>query len=414
MIRVAVTGAAGQVAYAMLGRLASGEVFGPDTKVILQLLEIPKIRPAGLQPGRLEGVAMELDDCSFPTLQDIVVTDDPEPGLQGLQLGPAGRLLSAQAGHGTQGPARHQRQDLRRPGQGAGRERGHGRAHPGRRQSVQHQLPGRLQQRPGHSRRPLDGHDPARPQPGPHGPGQEGRRRQRGDVTCVTIWGNHSNTQYPDFTNAKIKGKPATEVITDRAWLENTFVPQCQNRGAAVIKARGSSSAMSAANGALDHVKSLLTPTPGQRLGQRRRGLARASTACRPGLVFGYPCRSDGKGNFTRRRRREARRFRPGEVPDHAQGTAGRTRRGQGADRLKACSNSRLWLGNFAEAALFLLPSPLSGGEGSGVRGLRLDPWHMLWLQPGSPLTPNPSPPSTGERGEEPCLISESCFCVGP
>src|SRR5207237_4453500 len=82
------------------------------------------------------------------------------------------------------------------------------------------------------------------------------------EVTQVTIWGNHSNTQYPDFTNAKIKGRPATEVITDRNWLENTFVPQCQNRGAAVIKARGMSSALSAANGALDHVKSLLRPTP--------------------------------------------------------------------------------------------------------------------------------------------------------
>src|SRR5262249_59976651 len=83
-----------------------------------------------------------------------------------------------------------------------------------------------------------------------------------GEVTQITIWGNHSNTQYPDFTNAKINGKPATAIITDRAWLENTFVPQIQNRGAAVIKARGASSALSAANGALDHVKSWLTPTP--------------------------------------------------------------------------------------------------------------------------------------------------------
>src|SRR6266478_5859176 len=82
------------------------------------------------------------------------------------------------------------------------------------------------------------------------------------EVTNVTIWGNHSNTQFPDFTNAKIKGKPATEIITDRAWLENVFVLQCQNRGAAVIKARGSSSAMSAGNGAIDHLKSLLLPTP--------------------------------------------------------------------------------------------------------------------------------------------------------
>ena len=87
-------------------------------------------------------------------------------------------------------------------------------------------------------------------------------------MTCVTIWGNHSNTQYPDFTNAKINGKPATEVITDRAWLENTFVPQCQNRGAAVIKARGLSSALSAANGAIDHVKSC-SGDADRRLGQR-------------------------------------------------------------------------------------------------------------------------------------------------
>src|SRR5205807_3948901 len=80
-------------------------------------------------------------------------------------------------------------------------------------------------------------------------------------VTQVTIWGNHSNTQFPDFTNARIGGKPATEVITDRSWLENTFVSQIQNRGAAVIKARGSSSALSAANGALDHVKTWLHAT---------------------------------------------------------------------------------------------------------------------------------------------------------
>ena len=82
------------------------------------------------------------------------------------------------------------------------------------------------------------------------------------DVTNVTIWGNHSNTQYPDFTNAKIEGKPATEVIRDRAWFESTYVKACQERGKAVIDKRGLSSAFSAANGALDHVKSMLHPTP--------------------------------------------------------------------------------------------------------------------------------------------------------
>jgi malate dehydrogenase len=117
------------------------------------------------------------------------------------------------------------------------------------------------------------------------------------DVTQVTIWGNHSNTQFPDFTNARIKGKPATEVITDRAWLENTLVPQCQNRGAAVIKARGSSSAMSAANGAIDHVKSWLVPTPADTwvsAGVISKGEYEVPT----GLVFSYPCRCDGKGNL--------------------------------------------------------------------------------------------------------------------
>ena len=117
------------------------------------------------------------------------------------------------------------------------------------------------------------------------------------DVTQVTIWGNHSNTQFPDFTNARIKGKPATEVITDRPWLETVFVPQCQNRGAAVIKARGSSSALSAANGALDHLKSLLRPTPANDWISAAI-VSKGEYGVPPGLVFSYPCRSDGKGNL--------------------------------------------------------------------------------------------------------------------
>src|SRR5260370_38893507 len=117
------------------------------------------------------------------------------------------------------------------------------------------------------------------------------------EVTNVTIWGNHSNTQYPDFTNAKIKGKPATEVITDRNWLENTFVPMIQTRGAAVIKARGSSSAMSAANGALDHVKSLIAPTPANDW-VSAAVISKGEYGVPAGLGFGYPCRGDGKGNL--------------------------------------------------------------------------------------------------------------------
>jgi malate dehydrogenase len=118
-----------------------------------------------------------------------------------------------------------------------------------------------------------------------------------GDVTRVTIWGNHSNTQYPDFTSAKIKGRPATEVITDRAWLEGTFVPMIQTRGAAVIKARGSSSAISAANGTIDHVKGLLRPTPADDWVSMAT-VSKGEYGVPAGLVFGYPCTTDGQGNY--------------------------------------------------------------------------------------------------------------------
>src|SRR5207302_326519 len=254
-IRVAVTGAAGQVAYAMLGRLASGEVFGPNQKVILQLLEITPAMP------NLEGVAMELDDCSFPTLQEVITTDDPNrafkdsnwallvgsfPRKQGMErkdlLGINGKIFVGQGKALAQNAAK----DLRILVVGNPCNTNclvaynNGRDIPPERWTAMTRLD--------------------------HNRARAALAKKAGvgceDVTNVTIWGNHSNTQYPDFTNAKIKGKPATEVITDRAWLETTFVPQVQNRGAAVIKQRGSSSAMSAANGALDHAKSWHIPTP--------------------------------------------------------------------------------------------------------------------------------------------------------
>jgi len=115
-------------------------------------------------------------------------------------------------------------------------------------------------------------------------------------VTCMTIWGNHSNTQFPDFTNAKVNGKPATEVITDRGWLENTFVKQCQERGKAVIEKRGLSSAFSAANGAIDHLKSLLKATPADDWVSAAT-VSKGEYGVPAGMVFGYPCRTDGQGN---------------------------------------------------------------------------------------------------------------------
>jgi malate dehydrogenase len=290
-IRVAVTGAAGQVSYPLLGRLASGEVFGPNRNVILQLLEIP---PA---MGTLEGVAMELNDCSFDTLQDVVITDDPNKAFKGVNwavlVGGFPRkqgmerkdLLSRNADiFITQGKAlaANAAKDVRilvvaNPcNTNCLVAYNNGRDIPPERWTAMTRLD--------------------------HNRARNALAKKAGvadaDVTCVTIWGNHSNTQYPDFTNAKIKGKPATEVITDRAWLENTFVPQCQNRGAAVIKARGSSSALSAANGAINHLQSLLSATPANDW-VSAAVISKGEYGVPAGLVFSYPCRSDGKGNLT-------------------------------------------------------------------------------------------------------------------
>jgi malate dehydrogenase len=286
-----VTGAAGQVAYAMLGRLASGEIFGPHQKLILQLLEIPAAMPA------LEGVAMELNDCSFPTLQDLVLTDDPEkafkdcnwallvgsfPRKQGMErkelLGINGKIFVGQG----RALAAQAAPDVRILVVGNPCNTNclvafkNGRDIPAERWTAMTRLD--------------------------HNRARNALARKAGvgdgDVTRVTIWGNHSNTQFPDFTNACIKGRPATEVITDRSWLENTFVPQIQNRGAAVIKARGSSSALSAANGALDHVKSLVNPTPANDWVSAAI-VSKGEYGVPAGLVFGYPCRNEGKGQFT-------------------------------------------------------------------------------------------------------------------
>jgi malate dehydrogenase len=291
VIRVAVTGAAGQVAYAMLGRLASGEVFGPKNKVVLQLLEIPQAMQT------LEGVAMELDDCSFPTLQDMVLTDDPGkafkdcrwallvgsfPRKQGMErkdlLGINGKIFVGQG----KALAANAAKDVRILVVGNPCNTNclvacnNGREIPAERWTAMTRLD--------------------------HNRARNALAKKAGvaneDVTQMTIWGNHSNSQYPDFTNARIKGRPATEVITDRSWLENTFVPQCQNRGAAVIKARGSSSAMSAANGALDHVKSLLETTPANDW-VSAAVISKGEYGVPKGLLFSYPCRSDGKGNLT-------------------------------------------------------------------------------------------------------------------
>src|SRR5437870_8667784 len=209
----------------------------------------------------LEGVAMELDDCSFPTLQEIILSDDPNkafkdvnwallvgsfPRKAGMErkelLGINGKIFVTQG----KALAANAAKDVRILVVGNPCNTNCLVAYNNGRDIAADRWTAMTR---------LD-----------HNRARSALAKKAGvgagAVTQVTIWGNHSNTQFPDFTNAKINGKPATEVITDRSWLENTYVPQVQNRGAAVIKARGSSSAMSAANGAIDHVKSWFNATP--------------------------------------------------------------------------------------------------------------------------------------------------------
>ncbi|MCG6155970.1 malate dehydrogenase [Rubinisphaera margarita] len=287
-IRVAVTGAAGQIGYAMIFRIASGEVFGADQPVILHLIELPQALAA------LDGVEMELDDCAFPTLAGVVKqsSDDLEAGFAdcnwvlcvgsvprkaGMERGDLVRIngpIFTSTGKAIQAAAA---KDVRVLVVGnpcntnclitmanapdIPRDRFFAMT-----RLDQNRAATQLAQKAGV---PV------------------------ADVSNVAIWGNHSATQYPDFYHAKINGKAATDVITDEAWLQGTFIETVQKRGAAVISARGASSAASAANAALDTVKSVIRPTAS--------GDCFSAAVCSDGsygidegLIFGYPLTGDG------------------------------------------------------------------------------------------------------------------------
>jgi len=260
-VRVAVTGAAGQIGYAILFRIASGQLLGPDTPVYMSLLEIPDALKA------VEGTAMELDDCAFPLLAGIEITDDPNRGFDGaniaLLIGARPRskgmersdLLEANGGiFKPQGKALndHAASDIKVLVVG----------NPANTNCLiaQQNAPDIPAERFTSMMR-LD-HNRAIAQLA--NKVQEVRDVQTGvdDVTTMTVWGNHSPTQYPDVFHAKVKGKNAAEVVDDRAWIENDFIPNVAKRGTAVIEARGASSAASAANAAIDHVRDWVRGTP--------------------------------------------------------------------------------------------------------------------------------------------------------
>ena len=253
-VRVAVTGAAGQICYSLLFRIASGQMFGPETPVILQLLEIPveKAQQA------LTGVAMELDDCAFPLLQDIITTDDPMVAFKDANW----CLL---VGSKPRGPGMERADLLTDNGKifvGQGKAIDAVAADDARVAVVGN---------PCNTNCMIGAAQCTRI--GPERWTAMTRLDQNRALTqlaqkagvAVTevenliIYGNHSPTMFPDFANATISGKPVTEVITDEAWLKETFLPKVGKRGAEIIAARGLSSAASAGNALVDHVRSLMT-----------------------------------------------------------------------------------------------------------------------------------------------------------
>ncbi|MDH2391791.1 MULTISPECIES: malate dehydrogenase [Streptomyces] len=253
-VNVTVTGAAGQIGYALLFRIASGHLLGPDVPVSLRLLEItPALKAA-------EGTAMELDDCAFPLLRGIEITDDPNVAFDGTNVG-----LLVGARPRTKGM---ERGDLLEANGGIFKPQGKA-----------------INDHAADDVRVLVVGNPANTNAliaqaaAPDVPAERFTAMTRldhnraisqlaaktgaavSDIRKLTIWGNHSATQYPDIFHAEIAGKNAAEVVNDEAWLADTFIPTVAKRGAAIIEARGASSAASAANAAIDHIHTWVNGT---------------------------------------------------------------------------------------------------------------------------------------------------------
>ena len=288
-VKVAVTGAAGQIGYSLLFRIASGELFGPETKVVLSLLEIPQA------VGALEGVAMELDDCAFPTLAGIEINSDANEGFKDVNWA----LL---VGAKPRGPGMERGDLIRENGPIF---TGQGNALAKAASDVRAMVVGN----PCNTNALIAAHN-ASGVPLERFSAMtmldENRARtqlaQKAGVAVekvrnMTIWGNHSATQYPDFYNATIDGKPATEVITDEAWLKGEFITTVQKRGAAIIKARGKSSAASAANAILDHVKAFTYPTEDGNWFSAAVP-SDGSYGVEKGLIYSFPLRTDENGSY--------------------------------------------------------------------------------------------------------------------
>jgi malate dehydrogenase len=254
-MKVAVTGAAGQIGYALLFRIASGQMLGPDTKVHLSLLEIPDAVKAA------EGTAMELDDCAFPLLEKISISDDPKSAFEGANIG----LL---VGARPRGPGM-ERSDLLEANGGIFKPQGEA-INEVAADDIKILVVGN----------PANTNALIASSAAPDVPAGRFTAMTRLDhnraiaqlanklgkpvssISNMTIWGNHSSTQYPDIYHAKVDGENARDAVDDDAWIRDEFIPRVAGRGAEIIEARGASSAASAANAAIDHVRDWVLGTP--------------------------------------------------------------------------------------------------------------------------------------------------------
>jgi malate dehydrogenase len=287
--RIAVTGAGGQIAYSLIFRIASGEMLGPDQPIALHLLEIHPTLES------LRGVVMELEDCAFPLLKEVKIGSDPKEVFEGVNFA---LLIGAK----PRGPGM-ERKDLLGDNGAIFIEQGKA-----LNSSAASDVVIFVVGNPCNTNCLIAMHH------APKIPKERFFSMMRLDqnraismlaakagvvvteVTNVSVWGNHSATQVPDFVNAKIKGKPAVDVINDRNWCEIDFVPLVQKRGAAVIAARGKSSAASAANAVIDSIRSLIFPTrTGDwfSVGMTSQG---NPYGIKEDLVFSFPCRCTGDG----------------------------------------------------------------------------------------------------------------------
>jgi malate dehydrogenase len=286
-IRVAVTGAAGQIGYSLLFRIASGSMFGPSQPVILHLIEIEPALPA------LNGVVMELDDCAFPLLKGVVPTANLDEGFRGVNWALLVGSVPRKAGM--------ERKDLLGI---------NGKIFIGQGQAIQKHAAAdvrihvvgnpcntncliAMNNAPDISRDrffAMTRLDENRAK-------SQLAKKAGVEITAVTnvaIWGNHSSTQFPDFFNAKINGKSAGQAITDEPWLKGEFITTVQQRGAAIIKARGASSAASAANAVVDSVRSIRESTPADDW-HSVCVCSDGSYGIEEGLLCSFPVRSDGQ-----------------------------------------------------------------------------------------------------------------------